>query len=41
VSTVTGSGPLLATLDRDDVAITIRTLNEITRRARFDKTPRW
>ena len=29
-----GAGPLLATLDRDDVATTIRTLNEITRRAR-------
>ena len=26
--------PLLATLDRDDVATTIRTLNEITRQAR-------
>ena len=28
------TGPLLAALDRDDVAATIRTLNEITRRAR-------
>jgi DNA-binding MarR family transcriptional regulator len=28
------TGPLLAALDRDDVATTIRTLNEITRRAR-------
>jgi DNA-binding MarR family transcriptional regulator len=28
------TGPLLAALDRDDLATTIRTLNEITRRAR-------
>ena len=28
------TGPLLAALDHDDVATTIRTLNEITRRAR-------
>jgi hypothetical protein len=36
MNTVTGTQPvpLLATLDRDDLATTIRTLNEITRRAR-------
>ena len=28
------TGPLLAALDRDDVETTIRTLQEITRRAR-------
>ena len=28
------TGPMLATLDRDDLETTVRTLNEITRRAR-------
>ena len=28
------TGPMLATIDRDDLETTVRTLDEITRRAR-------